>query len=334
MTHRSHRQRGITLVEALIGVLLLSLGLLGALRLQSWLRLNGDVARQRTEAVRLAQQDTEQMRSFANAAEFQAITNQHREADHSLTLFTLDRRVSGNAALKDSLVAVSWQDRAGDTQTVTLHSGIAGLPPVYSAALALPSQDQTLSPRRHLPPGANHLREGRSVLKPSSDSGVAWIIDNTTGEVRAECTVPATLAARDITEADLTRCTEITARLLRGYIRFSLGPLPDPHNANDAPLALTLLPATARCATESVRHAHERYLAYTCLLPVGATEPLRILPEGWAFGATATTYKACRYMHANPSAPHNYLVIRGDAACPGPQPQHNGVSVATVQHQP
>lgn len=324
-------QHGITLIEALIGVLLLSLGLLSALRMQSWLRQNGEVAHQRTEAVRLAQQDMEQVRGFTNAALFDAIASQRSDANHP---FALHRTVWANPALKNSLVTVTWQDRAGAAQTVQLNSSINGLPPVYSASLALPSQDKTLSPRRHLPPAAKRLSEGRSVLKPSSNSSVAWIIHAATGEVSAECTVPATLAARDITEADLVRCTELTARLLRGYIRFSLGPTPDPHNANDAPLALTLAPATARCETESVRQAGERYLAYTCLLPVGAAEPLRIVPEGWAFGATAATYKACRHVHAIANAPHNYLVIRGDAACPGPQPQHNGTSVATVQYQP
>lgn len=330
----TNHQRGITLVESLVGVLLLSLGLLGALRMQSWLRLNGDVAQQRSEAVRLAQQDLEQVRGFTDAAAFQAITTQRGDAAHTTTSFTLNRTVSADLTLKNSLIAVSWQDRSGSTQTVQLHSSLNGLSPVYSAALALPSQDMTLSPRRHLPASARRLSEGRSVLKPSPRSNVAWIVNNATGELSAECSVPTTLAARDITEADLTRCTELTARLLRGYIRFSVGPVPDAQHANDAPLALTLAPAAARCETESVRHADERYLAYTCLLPVGTTEPLRIVPEGWAFGATATTYKACRYAHANPSAPHNYLVIRGDAACPGPQPQHNGVSVATVQHQP
>ena len=326
----TRHQRGITLVDALTGVLLLSLGLLGALRMQSWLRLNGDVAQQRSEAIRIAQQELEQVRGFPDATAFQALASRRSEA----TPFTLQRTVSADRSLKSSLIVVSWQDRGGATQTVHLHSSLNGLSPVYSAALALPSQDTTLSPRRHVPPGARRLSEGRSVLKPSAGSSVAWIVNDTTGEVSAECTVPASLAARDITEADLTRCTELTARLLRGYIRFSLGPLPDAHHANDAPLALTLTPARARCETEPVRHANERYLAYTCLLPVGSTEPLRIEPAGWAFGATASTYKACRYTHANPSAPHNYLVIRGDAACPGPQPQHNGVSVATVQHQP
>ena len=326
-------QRGITLVEALVGVLLLSLGLLGALRLQSWLRLHGDVALQRSEAVRMAQQDLEQLRGFTDAAAFEAITHQRRETTHS-TRFTLDRTVSTEHRIKNSLIAVSWQDRSGSTQTVQLHSSLNGLPPVYSAVLALPPQDQSLSPRRHLPTSARRLSEGRSVLKPSARSNVAWIINEANGEVSAECSVPATLSARDITEADLTRCAELTARLLRGYIRFSLGSVPDALNANDAPLSLTLTPANARCETESVRHGSERYLAYTCLRPVGATEPLRIEPVGWAFGATAITHKACRYAHANPAAPHNYLVIRGDAACPGPQPQHNGVSVATVQHQP
>ncbi len=327
-------QRGITLVEALIGVLLLSLGLLGALRMQSWLRLNGDVAKQRTEAVRIAQQDLEQVRAFADAAAFQSITSQRREAAHTSAPFTLNRTVSADPTLKNSLITVSWQDRGGATQTVQLHSSLNGLAPIYSAVLALPPQDTTLSPRRHLPTSARRLSEGRSMLKPTSLSNVAWIVNDATGEVSAECSVPSTLAARDITEANLTRCTELTARLLRGYIRFSLGPVPDALTANDAPLALTLTPASARCETEPVRRAGERYLTYTCLLPVGTAEPLRIVPAGWAFGATLTTYKACRYAHANPSAPHNYLVIRGDAACPGPQPQHNGVSVATVQHQP
>jgi Tfp pilus assembly protein PilV len=265
-------QRGITLVEALIGVLLLSLGLLGALRMQSWLRLNGDVAQQRTEAVRLAQQDLEQVRGFNGAAAFQAITNQHHQTARS-TSFTLDRTVSADPTLKNSLVAVSWQDRGGSTQTVQLHSNLNGLSPVYSAALSLPPQDKTLSPRRHLPTHARHLSEGRSVLKPSARSTVAWIVNEATGEVSAECSAPASLSARDITDADLTRCIELTARLLRGYIRFSLGPVPDALNANDPPLALTLTPANARCETESVRHASERYLAYTCLLPVAQPNP-------------------------------------------------------------
>jgi Tfp pilus assembly protein PilV len=329
-------QRGITLVEALIGFLLLSLGLLGALRLQSWLRLNGDIARQRTEAVRMAQQDMEQVRTFANAAAFQGITNQRNGASNSPTAFTLTRTVATDSALKHNHVTVSWPDRSGTTQTVELHSSIVGLAPVYSAALALPPQDNTLSLRRHLPVGAKRLGQGRSVFKPSPRSSVAWVINHATGDVVAQCSVPPTLAASDITEADLGPCSDLVARLVRGYIRFSLSAVPDAMSANDAPLTLTLAPASARCETEAVGSASspERYLAYTCLALPGNPEPLQIIPDGWAFGHTTSTYKACRYSSAQTASPQNYLVIRGDAACPGALPQHNGASVATVQYQP
>jgi Tfp pilus assembly protein PilV len=328
------RQRGITLIEALVGFLILSFGLLGALRLQSWLRLNGDVARQRTEAVRLAQQDMEQVRGFANAAAFQGIAAQRSEAHSASTHFTLTRTVSTNAALKSTQVRVSWQDRAGETQAVQLHSSIAGVLPVYSAVLGLPTQDRTLAPRRQLPASARQLINGRSVLKPSSHSTVAWVINNTTGEVTAQCHVPAALATHDLTEADLGQCHELTGRVVRGFIRFSLSAQPDALNANDAPLALTLAPASARCEVEAGRSGAERYLGYTCLQALANAEPLQIVPAGWAFGNTAATYKACRYSPAPTNTPQNYLVIRGDAACPQALPPHNGVSVATVQHQP
>jgi Tfp pilus assembly protein PilV len=327
------RQRGITLVEALIGFLVLSLGLMGALRMQSWLRLNGDIARQRTEAVRLAQQDMEQVRAFSDARSFRDIASHREVSSHSPTVFTLTRTVSPHATLKQNQVDVSWQDRSGAAQTILLQSSLVGLSPVYSAALALPSQDRLLAARRHLPNGTKRLSLGRSVLKPSSRSSVAWIINDASGEITAQCRVPTTLASADISEADLQQCSELTGRLLRGYIRFSLGTTPDPAHANDTPLALTLTRGAGRCETEAIADT-ERYLAYTCFVPPNDAEPLRITPVGWAFGETAATYRSCRYLGASATSPQNYLVIRGDAACPGAPTPHNGVSVATVQHQP
>jgi Tfp pilus assembly protein PilV len=329
MSPRLRRQRGISLVESLVGLLILSMGLLGALRLQSWLRLNGDIARQRTEAVRLAQQDMEQMRGFADTAAFREITDRGSESGGTPTAFTLSRSVSAQGTLKSNQVSVSWLDRSGGEQTIQLHSSIAGVAPVYSAALTLPSQDRAFAPRRHLPPGAKWLGVGRSVLRPSSRSTVAWIINNATGAVIAQCSVAATTAGRDISDADLSRCTDIVGVLLSGHIRFSLGANPDAVRPSDAPLALTLTPA--QCEIEVVT-SPEHYLAYVCLVPggLGAREPLHINPVGWAFGSTAATFKACRYA----AAPQNYLVIRGDASCPVADTQHNEASVATLQYQP
>ena len=352
-----HTQRGITLVEALVGFLVLSLGLLGAARLQSWLHLNGDVARQRTEAVRLAEQDMEQVRSFANAAGFNAIATRQIQASGTSATFTLMRTVATlpDSGLKGSTVSVSWHDRSGASQAIHLQSNVADESSVYSAALALPMQDRVVALRRRMPSGSMLLGDGRSVLKPVANGDVAWVIDNASGSVTAQCKVNATIATQSISASDLSGCVAITANLLSGYIRFSLGNAPDATNPNDAPLPLALdlaLDAISApkpsCHTDPVKLGAERYVAYHCLVQQTASDAgwsgeLRIVPIGWAFGTDATSRKACRYATNHPahySGVHgpllqqNYLIIRGDLACPAALTPHNGTSVATVQYQP
>lgn len=367
-TRPQRRQRGITLVESLVGLLVLSLGLVGAMRLQSWLRVNSDIARQRTEAVRLAQQDMEQLRAFADLPAFAGMAGEHAQARGDNTAFTLTRSVSTapDAALKNTRLLVSWADRSGHAHTVQLQSSMAGVSPRYSAALALAPQDRTLAPRRQLPTAARLLGDGRSVHKPSSRSTVAWIIDNATGLATAQCTVAAGLSARDITEADLDACSPAAGALLSGHVRFSLGRTPDAARPNDTPLALSVDLAldgagAARCETDAAPRSRgpERHLAYTCFVPTqigsGWSGRLLITPEGWSLGDTASTFKVCRYSADHdgsgridrntehperyhdvrgPLVQQNYLVIRGNAACPGPVTPHNEASLATVQHQP
>ncbi|MEO8155449.1 MAG: prepilin-type N-terminal cleavage/methylation domain-containing protein [Rhizobacter sp.] len=359
MTTQLRRQRGITLVESLIGFLVLSMGVLGATHLQSWLRLNGDIARQRTDAVRYAQQDMEQVRAFANAATFDSIAaRQSTEKDRPVPLnLTRNVATAPKLSLKTSTVSVSWLDRSGARQAIQLQSLLAGVSPIYSAALTLPPQDTAMAPRRKLPRGSTMIGNGRSVFKPSAQSTVAWVINSTTGWVTEQCSVSTTKAPRDITDADLTQCSAVGGRLLGGFIRFSLSAVPDAVHANDSPLPLSVdlsldsaRSEQPRCevASEESTPDSEPYLAYTCLVPQSASAngwsgQLRVVPTGWALGATASTYKVCRYSTDHPEryvevhtnlAHQNYLVIRGDAACPEALPQHNEASVATAQYQP
>jgi Tfp pilus assembly protein PilV len=137
------RQRGLSLVEALLAFVILSLGMLAVVRLQPALRQHADVARQRSEAVRLAQQDIETQRIFADRTAFEAL------ADSTQTLaagtfgsprYELQRRwLPGRASgLRELAVTVSWTARDGSAQHVALATQLSGVDPALAAALLLP----------------------------------------------------------------------------------------------------------------------------------------------------------------------------------------------------
>ncbi|HNJ83510.1 MAG: prepilin-type N-terminal cleavage/methylation domain-containing protein [Piscinibacter sp.] len=137
------RQRGLTLIEALFAFLALSIGALALLRFQPELRQHAEFARQRGEAVRLAQQEIEGLRGFATRAEFDAI------ATRAFTIepdglgsprYALQRRVDALAwpGAKAIEVIVAWTDRQGAAQQVALATLVAGEEPALAAASLLP----------------------------------------------------------------------------------------------------------------------------------------------------------------------------------------------------
>ena len=113
-------------------------------RLQGHLRLDVDVSRQRSEAVRLAQQDMESLRGFATLASidsrpaFAAIASATRTLD-SGTAYTISRDVAPTDMphARSITVSVGWTDRSGTRQQFALHSIIAGIDPALSGALTL-----------------------------------------------------------------------------------------------------------------------------------------------------------------------------------------------------
>ena len=141
-------QRGTTLLEALVALLVLSLGMFSVARVQTQLRLNADMARQRSEAVRLAQEDMERLRAFSvlatttGARAYADIVNATATVDTSTgytsnTRYQVTRNVTtaGAPNTKTASVAVSWADRGGTDHQVVLNSLITGSNPAYSGAL-------------------------------------------------------------------------------------------------------------------------------------------------------------------------------------------------------
>ena len=376
LQRRSKPARGVGLVEVLIAFLVVAVGVVGLLKFQSSARLNSDVARQRTEALRMAQNDIEQLRS-ARAADIQnsqrqLTPNAANAANAANTSFDISREITaGHGGSKTVQTTVSWLDRNGAEQQVHLTSILAAQPTELTGALAVAQRTQDALPAHGrssaIPAQAHDLGDGRSVFKLNSTDTTAFVWDNRSGRVNASCT-GVQRHTRQIVVGDLNSCSTIAAVLLSGQVRFSMATPPDAARPADPPLAMSVELAlsggpyahSTKCGAESMKTVSyfqdgkqrraavplnatalswaasnwvelgERFTAYHCIV-VGSGTPakwsgrLKIVPQGWALGRSAGDFKVCRYSAQTPDAyvdvstslaEQNFLVIRGDQACP------------------
>lgn len=244
-------QRGVSIIEALVAFLILSMGLLAFARIQSELRFATDVSRQRAEAVRLAQENMEKLRAYivlpANGAgttplSFDEDIVQVTAAPTTLvnvnTEFRLTRTVNtvtGDMPYKSLAVNVSWEDRRGETQSVTLNSGIARLDPTVSGKLALrpPARTNAKKPMdrdARIPIDAVDLGDNKSGFLPPGQSDFFWVFDSDSANILKKCYFdPSSAAADRVVRADVyaaistqNRCVSRPGYLLKGFIRFDL----------------------------------------------------------------------------------------------------------------
>lgn len=270
--------RGVSLVEALVALAVMSFGMLALVGVQTSMRFNSGVARQRTEATRIAATDVEKLRYFDNVVTVageahpswdalagatvddvglpDGTANTSFKLERSSTLVEdrtgADGRVEA-ASAKVFEVKVSWVDRSTTSSsarhTAVLNSLVAAAAPALTARLSLPFVTTAPSRRtgRHnaMPPDAVDLGDGRSAYKPFDTGTTAWVIDNVTGSVTAICS-DITVSAAAITSAVLTSCTTVNGRLVSGAVLFHLRRSVDAADAEapTGPRALPLNPST------------------------------------------------------------------------------------------
>jgi Tfp pilus assembly protein PilV len=239
-------RRGTSLVEAVVALAVMAFGMLAVVAVQSTLRHNADIAKQRSEAVRIAQEAIEAARAFsvidapeAGQASYDAVTTAAPQAVNGYTTnttYTLTRSVvtTSNPPGKAIRVSVAWTDRNGDAQGVELDSFVAGIDPRVSMLLgARPNGIPARIPHgRHpaIPPQAIQIGGDRSAFKPpmpdGGESTVVWVFDNLTGVIVGVCTGVTTVQAA-LTAADVSSCsTNTNAQLLTGFVRFATDPAP------------------------------------------------------------------------------------------------------------
>lgn len=260
------QHRGVSLLEVLFSLLVLSLGVVGMGQLHRQLQAHADIARQRSEAVRLAHDEIEAHRSFASTppgSDARTVTDIVGQRFN--TVFHLGREVDeANALLPSTTVSITWDSREGSTQQAVLVSALSTQDPVFSGALSLvPGLHDALGGSviaNALPPSAPHIDDKRSAFKPTASATIAFVVDDVTAQVVEQCTgVPAEVASQDLRPEHLKQCAEFKALLLSGTVRFSNAEPPDPVVANDTPLELALsvglpgmlAPASPWCSAEA-----------------------------------------------------------------------------------
>lgn len=238
-------QLGFTIIEALIALVIMGFGILALSGMQAALSRSADNAKQRTEAVRLAQEKIESFRSYTGITS--TVIDQGNISTTALNWAALangNDSITTNAAytrtwtlgstatdpMRGLTVNVAWTDRAGDSQTISLSSMLSKSNPADSGFLGfpLPLNTNLKRPKNRnldIPIPSIDIGDGKSALKFNS-AGQYVVFNNISGDVAKICTPTLTtspnnaeiIAALNSTTSSISNCTDITGFIISGYI--------------------------------------------------------------------------------------------------------------------
>jgi Tfp pilus assembly protein PilV len=347
--HVARGQRGVTTIEAMVALLVMSFGMVALVGLLGNLRLSGDVAKQRSEAMRIAQNELETLRSFTvlTKADGDSTTLDYDKtivtpsdaisvpAENSNTTFLLSRQVTPlisdqpEPRARTVSVSVSWTDRSGSPQTVTLHTIISRTDPLLSAALGVtPPTNGIRTPDGRnpvIPVGAKDLGTGISAYRPSAGSTTVWVFNNVTGVITGVCAIDATQPVSALTASSVDGCKNNTVGyLVAGTVRFSATSPANPSapEAVAQPLSVSVslrasefkdakgdllsgadYPITPpyQCFSDapSSPTPQQTFVNYSCIVYPNTQSPRnwwgQVLLNGLDLGTTASKFRVCRY---------------------------------------
>lgn len=336
--HPGHDSRacsaGIALIEVLIALAVLTIGIAGLARLQMWLWIGTDAARQQSEATRLAQNELDSLRWWTQlspgSGQFAYADITARSATEitgltSNTVYRLERQVADSTepGFKAVTVRLRWTDREGTARSLALPSVIGAMDPFWQGALvtAPRANDAPVSALgRHpaIPLDAVDLPDGRIAWKLSPASTTAWLFDRSSGQVTQRCDSTAGTANTDLGAASLTGCVTVGGLPLWGAVRFALASAtPGPAEAANPPSAA--LDLDLRVTLGSSGHPDPGWVCeddadsavasgllpgvvrYFCVVLPAGTPPhwsgrLDVVPTGWTIGGSAAdARRVCRY---------------------------------------
>lgn len=314
--HTPRRSRGFSILEALVALLVVSFGLLALTAVTMKLAHAEDVARQRGEATRLAQEKIEQLRGFTQITTASGVTSWNGLAAGSDTQgdsvayaanTTFNRSWTLGGATTDTMrtvsVTVSWTDRANATQTISLASVISRSDPtdIGSLGVPLPAGTTLKRPKNrnlNIPVPAIDLGNGRSAVQLLANFAV--VFSNDSGFVVQTCNKTVT-TANDL----LSGCVTANAYIVAGYISLGSGSFPASLAINTGDVSgTTSTTCNVSDATDqnsgSTISGFKYYLCVVSVASAGASWSGTVRLAAPALNAGATNYLVCRFQY--PSA--------------------------------
>lgn len=312
MSARRRGARGVSLIEALVALAVMAFGMLGLAGLQTTLRFNADVAKQRSEAVRLAQEAIEDARAYsvieaaAGKTAYADLVSSGPAAVAAFnvtnTVYTRTITVTEYENYKTVVVDIAWTDRANTNQTVRLMTTVNRAAPELVAGLMIPGTGSAVAlpggRHRGIPRAAVDQGNGTSTFTPpGAPLGTTWIFNNATGAVTFNA---------------------VAGQLLTGFVRYSLGPAQpteaDAENPTGVPFVVgvsiaqthpALAPNTG-CFVEPVLEgapAVEIAYQYFCFVEIdvgtkswsGRSELTGLAIAATVADADAAKFRVCRY---------------------------------------
>ena len=242
---RKRHHRGFTLIEAMVAMIVVAFGLVSLVGLQGVLSRTADSSKQRTEAVRLAQEKLECLRAYtqipssATTAASRNCMGALLAADtwtgmatvasdplnpltstYSNTSYARSWTIGGATTdpFRTVNVLVTWTDRAGVSQSFTANSVISQSNPDDEGALGFPLPQNTNLKRPknrniNVPVPALDLGNGKSVYQINAT--LAVIFSNASGYVIEKCNTTVTALTYGTVAAG---CVTYDAYIVAGYV--------------------------------------------------------------------------------------------------------------------
>lgn len=142
-TYQRRSSLGQTLLEALITLLVIAFVVIAVIQFQSYLAYDNSLTRENADAVQLAISklsnliDYQVLNTTTGYTAYQDIASGTATATTSTTTYNLSWTVTPltNPTYKTIVMTVSWTDRKGTSQSISLVTKVASMDPAFSAAI-------------------------------------------------------------------------------------------------------------------------------------------------------------------------------------------------------